>query len=90
MMGGLGYRDKLRLNFFVDKGNGESFFEEVEKLNKFIKAEQVRQGNKYQLYKPIGPRILVILDNASANYHKRQDIFDKIAQALPNIPLLSL
>ena len=87
-MGGLRYHDKLRLNFFVDKGNGESFFECLEKLNKFIKAEWVEQGNKHELYEPIGPRILVILDNAS--YHKRQDIIDKIAQALPNIQLCFL
>ena len=88
MMGGLRYHDKLRLNFFVDKGNRESFFECLEKLNKFIKAEWVEPGNKHELYETIGPRILVILDNAS--YHKRQDIIDKIAQALPNIQLCFL
>ena len=72
MMGGLRYHDRLNLSFFVAHGNGESFFESLEKLNKFIKAEWVKQGNKLELYERLGPRILVILDNAS--YHKRQDI----------------
>ncbi len=71
MMGGLRYHDRLSLSFFVDNGNGERFFGSLEKLNKFIKAEWVKQGNKNELY-DIGSRVLVILDNAS--YHKRQDI----------------
>ena len=87
-MGGLRYHDKLSLNFFVDKGSGESFFESLEKLNQFIKAEWIKQGNKLELYERIGPRVLVILDNAS--YHKRQDILEKIAQSLPNIQLCFL
>ena len=88
VMGGLRYHDRLRLNFFVDKGNGESFFESLEKLNKFIKTEWVEQGNKDELYERIGPRVLILLDNAS--YHKRQDILEKIEQALPNIQLCFL
>ena len=88
MMGGLRYHDRSCLNFFVDKGNGESFFESLEKLNQFIKAEWVKQGNKPELYEQIGPRVVVILDNAS--YHKRQDIIDKIEQSVPNIHLCFL
>lgn len=88
MMGGLRYHDRKSLNFFVDKGNGESFFESLEKLNNFVCTEWVEQGNKNELYERIGPRILVILDNAS--YHKRQDIVDEIEQALPNIQLCFL
>lgn len=41
-----------------------------------------------ELYERIVPRVLVILDNAS--YHKRQDIIDKIEQALPKIQLCFL
>ncbi len=88
VMGGLRYHDKFRLNFFIDKGKGESFFESLEKLNRFIKVEWTRQGNKSELYERIGPRVLVILDNAS--YHKRQDIIEKIEQTLPNIQLCFL
>lgn len=87
-MGGLRYHDRKSLNFFVDKGNGESFFKSLKKLNDFICTEWVGQGNKNELYERIGPRILVILDNAS--YHKRQDIIDEIEQALPNMQLCFL
>ena len=87
-MGGLRYHDRKNLTFFVDNGNGESFFESLEKLNQFIKAEWIKQGNKLELYERIGTRVLIILDNAS--YHKRQDILEEIAQSLPNIQLCFL
>lgn len=88
VMGGLRYHDRKRLCYFVDKGNADSFFEQLVKLNEFVKQEWVAQGNYSELYERIGPRVLVILDNAS--YHKRQDIIDKIEQALPNIQLCFL
>jgi len=75
-MGGLRYHDRKRLCFFVDRGNADSFFEQLVKLNEFVKQEWVAQGNYSELYERIGPRVIVILDNAS--YHKRQDIIDKI------------
>ena len=87
-MGGLRYHDRKNLSFFVKNGNGESFFESLEQLNQLLKAEWVEQGNKLELYERIGPRVLVILDNAS--YHKRQDILEKIEQSLPNIQLCFL
>ena len=88
VMGGLRYHDRKRLCFFIDKGNADSFFEQLVKLNKFVLTEWVSQGNLAELYERIGPRVLVILDNAS--YHKRQDIIDKIEQTLPNIHLCFL
>ena len=75
-MGGLRYHDRKRLCYFIDKGNADSFFEQLVKLNEFVFTEWVEQGNSSELYERIGPRVLVILDNAS--YHKRQDIIDKI------------
>ena len=87
-MGGLRYHDRKRLCFFVDKGNADSFFEKLESLNEFVKQEWIEQGNVASLYERTGPRVLVILDNAS--YHKRQDIIDKIEQILPNIHLCYL
>ena len=62
VMGGLRYHDRKNLSFFVKNGKGESFFESLEKLNQFIKAEWVKQGNKLELYERIGPIILVVLD----------------------------
>lgn len=81
MMGGLRYHDRCRLCYFIDKGNADSFFEQLEKLNEFILQEWVEQGNAAELYERTGPRILVILDNAS--YHKRQDIVKKGAIGIP-------
>ena len=88
VMGGLRYHDRKRLCFFIDKGNADSFFEQLVKLKDFVKQEWVQQGNIAELYERIGPRVLVVLDNAS--YHKRQDIIDKIVQTLPNIHLCYL
>lgn len=82
-MGGVHYHDRLPLSFFVDKGNGESFFEQLVLLNKFVCTEWVEQGDKSKFYKRIGSRVLVILNNAS--YHKRQDIIERIEQSLPSI-----
>lgn len=39
VMGGLRYHDRKRLCFFVDKGNADSFFEQLIKLNEFVKQE---------------------------------------------------
>ena len=87
-MRGLRYHNRLRLYNFIDEGNAESFFEQLEHLNKFVKQEWVEQGNSSKLYEKIGSRVLLILDNAS--YHKRQDIIDKIEQTLTNIQLFFL
>ena len=85
VMGGLRHHDRKRLCYFVDKGNADSFFEQLEKLNKFVKQEWILQGNKAELYERIGTRVLIILDNAS--YHKRQDVIEKIERLIPNIHL---
>ena len=77
------YRDRLPLSFFVDKGNGESFFKQLVLLNKFVYTERVEQRDKSKLYEWIGSRVLVISKNAS--YYKRQDIIERIEQSLPNI-----
>jgi len=86
-MGGLRHHDRKRLCYFIDKGNAENFFEQLEHLNEFVKQEWIEQGNSSELYEK-KVRVLVILDNTS--YHKRQDIIDKIEQALPNIQLCFL
>jgi len=83
IMGALRYHDRQRLCYFIDKGNADSFFEKLKQLNDFILQEWIKQGNPQELYERIGPRILLILDNAS--YHKRQDIVEQIEEILPNI-----
>ena len=85
VMGGLRHHDRKRLCYFVNKGNADSFFEQLKKLNEFVKQEWIQQGNKAELYERIGTRILIILDNAS--YHKRLDVLEKIERLIPNIHL---
>lgn len=48
-----------------------------------MKKEWIEKGNREEDFREKGPKILVILDNASD--HKRLDIRDKIDQQLPNI-----
>lgn len=88
VMGGVRYHDKKRMCFFVEQGNSISFYEQLEKLDDFVKKEWVEQGNKIEHYPEFGPKILIILDNAS--YHKKREILEKIEKNLPNIQLYFL
>ena len=79
-MGGLRYSDKKRICFVIKKGNSETFHEQLKQLN-----NQVRQGNNPEDFPKKGPKLVIILDNAS--FHKKQEIIDKIESELPNIRL---
>lgn len=85
VMGGLRMSDKKRLCYFVNKGNADTFYEQLKQLNEFVIQEWVASGNKAEEFQKNGPKIVMILDNAS--YHKRQDIRAEIAKNLPNIML---
>lgn len=84
-MGGVRYHDRKRMCYFIEKGTSESFKEQVENLNEFIKKEWVEQGNIEAEFKEKGPTILIILDNAS--YHKKQTVLEEIEKNFPNIQL---
>lgn len=88
VMGGVRYHDRKRMCYFIEKGTSESFKEQLEKLNEFIKKEWVEQGNLEAEFKEKGPRVLIILDNAS--YHKKKTILEEIEARLPNIQLYFL
>lgn len=88
VMGGLRYHDKKQICYFIEKGNGDSFYEQLEKLNEYVKTEWVEQGNQEGNFQDNGPKILIILDNAS--YHKKKEILQQIEQKLPNIQLYFL
>ena len=77
VMGGVRYHDRKRICFFIEKGNGDTFYEQLE-LNEFLKKEWVA-GHLEAEFPKSGPKILIILDNAS--YHKKQDIREKIARS---------
>lgn len=85
VMGGLRYTDKKRVNYFVKKGNADTFYESLKLLNALVRKEWVEQGNKMEDFEKQGQKILIILDNAS--FHKRKDILGKIESELPNIRL---
>jgi transposase len=84
-MGGLRLSDKKRLCYFIKRGNAEAFYEQLKQLNKFILKEWIDQGNRAEDFHSAGPKIVIILDNAS--YHKRKDIIADIEKDLPNIIL---
>jgi transposase len=85
VMGGIRESDRKRICFFVKKGEGDIFYEQLQQFNELIKNEWISQGNRSEDFHIKGPKIIIILDNAS--YHKRLDIREKIAQELPNITL---
>ncbi len=84
-MGGIREHDRKRLCFFIKKGNADTFYEQLQQLNDFVKKEWIDKGNKAEDFQELGPKIVIILDNAS--YHKRLDIQEKITKELPNIIL---
>ncbi len=88
IMGGLRFHDKKRICYFIEKGTGESFYEQLEKLNNFVKNEWVTQGNLDSDFPKLGPKILIVLDNAS--FHKKKAVLEEIEKNLPNIQLYFL
>ena len=87
-MGGVRYHDRKRVCYFIDKGNSESFYAQLEQLKEWVKQEWVEQGNCREEFGNKGPKILIILDNAS--YHKKQVTLGKIEKNLTNIQLYFL
>lgn len=85
VMGGIRFSDKKRIVDFISKGTGESFFSVLQGFYGEVKAEWSEAGNNPDDFEKIGPKILIILDNASI--HKRADIAKKIAEEMPNIIL---
>ncbi|BAQ66715.1 mobile element protein [Geminocystis sp. NIES-3709] len=84
-MGGLRYSDKKRVCYVIKKGDSMTFYEQLKKLNEEIKEEWIKKGNKKEDFEKIGPKIVLILDNAS--FHKKKEIIEKIEKELPNIIL---
>ncbi len=83
VMGGLRLSDKKRVCYFVERGNADTFYEQLKQLNEFVLQEWLAWGNKSEDFSEHGPKIIIFLDNAS--YHKRKDICGEIEKNLPNI-----
>lgn len=84
-MGGVRYLDRKRICYFIDKGNSDSFYAQLEELNEFVKKEWVKRGNQAAKFYTSRPKILIILDNAS--FHKKKEVLENIKNNLPNIHL---
>lgn len=85
MMGGVRLSDKKRIVDFISKGTGASFFSVLRGFYDEVKQEWAEGGRNIEDFERIGPKILIILDNASI--HKKEEILEKIAQEMPNIVL---
>ena len=85
VMGGLRYNDKKRICYFIEKGESETFYQKIKSLNEAVKEEWVNLGNQGSDFPESGPRIIIILDNAS--FHKKREIIEKIESEFPNIIL---
>ncbi|NCR91879.1 MAG: IS630 family transposase [Microcystis aeruginosa G13-10] len=84
-MGGVRYSDKKRFVEFIKKGNSETFYEVVKVFYTEIIKEWVEAGNKEEDFREKGPKIVLILDNASI--HKKTDVVGKLAENMPNLIL---
>ena len=87
-MGGVRYHDRKRVCYFIDKGNSETFYTQLEQLNEWVKQEGVEQGNRPEYFEDKDPKILIILDNAS--YYKKQTTLAEIEEKIHNIQLYFL
>jgi transposase len=88
IMGALRYHDRKRICYFIDRGNSESFYEQLKQFYEAIKLEWIEGGNKESEFESIGPKILIVLDNAS--YHKKKTMLAEIEKNLPNLQLYFL
>ena len=84
-MGAIRESDRKQVCFFIKKGNADIFLSQLQQFNELIKQEWVDKGNCSSNFQSHGPRIILILDNAS--FHKRQDILSKVSKEFPNFRL---
>jgi transposase len=85
VMGGLRNSDKKRFVEFLNKGNADNFYQVLKSFYKELISEWVEAGNQAQDFENKGPKIVIVLDNAS--FHKKAEYLDKISQEMPNIYL---
>jgi transposase len=83
VMGGIRESDRKRVCFFIEKGNADIFYEQLQQFYEQLKDEWESQGNLGDNCLSRGQKIIIVLDNAS--YHKRREIRDKIAVQMPNM-----
>lgn len=85
VMGGLRYSDRKRWVGFIPKGDSENFGKVMRGFYRELIKEWVEAGNQAEDFSEKGPKIVMILDNAS--FHKKEEILKKIEAEMPNIRL---
>lgn len=85
VMGGMRYSDKKKFVEFLNKGNADNFYKVIKIFYQELIFEWVAGGNEAQDFSKKGPKIVIILDNAS--FHKTQIYLDKIETEMTNIHL---
>ncbi|MEH2254710.1 IS630 family transposase [Nostoc sp.] len=85
IMGAVRFHDRKRICYFVEKGNSDIFYQQLQQLYEQVFQEWVDLGNKAEDFIDKGPNILIVLDNAS--YHKKKTMLVEVEQNMPNIQL---
>jgi len=85
VMGGIRFSDKKRVVDFIKKGTGDSFFSVLKGFYSEVRHEWAGEDKNIDDFERLGPKIVIILDNASI--HKRKDILEKIEKEMPNLIL---
>ncbi len=62
VMGGIREGDRKRVCFFVEKGEGNIFYEQLKQLNKVIQEEWISQGNCGDDFQKYGPKIIILAE----------------------------
>jgi transposase len=83
VMGAIRFSDKKRFVDFIPKGTGENFFKVLTEFYQELKYEWTGADGNIDDFERIGPKIVIILDNASI--HKNKEILEKIKQEMPNL-----
>jgi len=85
VMGALRYSDKKRFVDFLDKSHSKNFYKVLKIFYQELVNEWIEKGNKREEFVDKGPKIVIILDNAS--FHKKAEYIQKIEAEMPNIHL---
>ena len=83
VMGGIRFSDKKRSVDFISKGTGENFLKVLTEFYQELKCEGSEGDRNINDFERIGPKIIIILDNASI--HKKKDILEKIREEMLNL-----
>jgi len=85
VMGGIRYADKKRLVAFLPIGNGENFYTVLKAFYQELQYEWAGEDKNINTFEKDGPKIVIILDNASL--HKKKDLLEKMKYEMPNLVL---